>query len=294
MQRRAPLFALRTPLSTLLGTLLCALSIGAPAGANAQDGGAVFSQRCAACHSIGEGQRVGPDLANVHQRRERDWLHRFIKTPGTMLDSDPDAQALLSQFSVRMPDLGLDDATVDAVITYIEQCSAGDCAAAAGGGARPVSEATPADVALGRQLFLGEAPLANGGPACISCHRTDGLDGLGGGTLAIDLTQTFARLGEAGLDGALSATPFPVMNTIFPDRPITPEESFALKAYLADVSRRPPAPGTSWVFPLAGLGCLGLAFVGINVAWRRRLTHGVRRPLLEKRRAEARERGEKP
>lgn len=263
-----------------LSMIAAALSF-APA-AHAQDAATTFTQRCASCHSIGEGARVGPDLAGAHERRSRDWLTRFITAPSSMLDSDTDAQALLGQFNgVRMPDLGLDEATVTGLVDYIEQCSAGNCGEPQGG-LRRVAEATPADVTAGRSLFLGETPLANGGPACVSCHQTNELGSLGGGTLALDLTQSFARLGEGGMDGALTGTPFPVMNTIFPDRPLTTDEAFQLKAYLAHVSRQPPQPSRGWLFPLVGLGGLALSFVSINAAWRRRLTHGVRRPLVQK------------
>ncbi len=254
----------------------------APA-ARAQDAATTFTQRCASCHSIGEGARVGPDLAGVHERRSRDWLARFITAPSAMLDSDADAQALLGQFNgVRMPDLGLDAPTVSGLIDYIEQCSAGECGEPQGGGLRRVSEATTADVDAGRRLFLGEAALENGGPACVSCHQTNELGSLGGGTLALDLTQSFARLGEGGMDGALTGTPFPVMNTIFPDRPLTTQEAFELKAYLAHVSRQAPVPSRGWLFPLFGLAGLALSFVIINAAWRRRLADGVRRPLVQK------------
>lgn len=256
----------------------------APAAAEAQDAASMFAQRCASCHSIGEGTRVGPDLAGVHERRDREWLTSFIQAPSGMLDSDPDAQALLSEFNgVRMPDLGLDDATVESLVDYIERCSTEDCSGEGGGGLRAVAEATSIDVEAGRALFTGSTRLENGGPACMSCHQTHGLAGFGGGTLAVDLTQAFARLGESGMDGALQGTPFPVMNTIYPDRPLTAEEAFQLKAYLAHTSRQAPQPTNGWLFPLVGAVGLFLAFVLMNLIWRRRLKDGVRRPLVSMR-----------
>lgn len=255
----------------------------APA-ASAQDAASTFAQRCASCHSIGEGARVGPDLAAVHERRDRDWLASFIQTPSAMLDSDADAQALLSEFNgVRMPDLGLDDATVESLVDYIERCSTEDCSGEGGGGLRAVAEATAVDVEAGRALFTGSAALENGGPACMSCHQTQELAGFGGGTLAVDLTQSFARLGEGGMDGALQGTPFPVMNTIYPDRPLTADEAFQLKAYLAHTSRQAPQQPNGWLFPLVGVAGLFLAFVLMNLIWRRRLKDGVRRPLVSMR-----------
>jgi len=37
-----------------------------------------FAYHCAACHTIGHGDRIGPDLDGVTARRDRDWLHRYL------------------------------------------------------------------------------------------------------------------------------------------------------------------------------------------------------------------------
>src|SRR5690348_8888300 len=44
--------------------------------AEAQDMASFYKKNCAACHSIGGGAMVGPDLAGVQQRRDRAWLVR--------------------------------------------------------------------------------------------------------------------------------------------------------------------------------------------------------------------------
>lgn len=269
-----------------LSSVLLALLV-APARGDAQDAAQVFAQRCASCHTIGQGPRVGPDLRGVTTRRERDWVTRFIREPSKLLDSgDAVATELLrAANNTRMPDLGLDDATVAALVSYLERCSSGEgCAAAGGTGIPPVRDARPAHVALGRSLFLGDAPLANGGPPCVSCHRVDGLGGLGGGTLAKDLTQVFPRLGEQALDAALTGTPFPPMNEVYAGRALTPREVFALKAFFADTSRTPPQPADRWGFPLVGAAGLVIALVLINAVWRNRLS-GVRKPLVSRRRS---------
>ena len=38
---------------------------------------ALFEQKCAACHTIGKGRLVGPDLAGVNKRRSKKWLNNF-------------------------------------------------------------------------------------------------------------------------------------------------------------------------------------------------------------------------
>ncbi len=81
----------------------------------------IFSTQCVACHTIGEGDRIGPDLKGVVSRRDRTWLKEFIQTPSVMLNgSDPIATKLLEQYKVPMIDLGLTDVQVEDVIEYLE------------------------------------------------------------------------------------------------------------------------------------------------------------------------------
>lgn len=82
----------------------------------------LFRSRCAACHTIGKGDAVGPDLAGVTTRRDRDWLARWLAAPDRMLaEGDPIATALFGQYKkVPMPNLQLSEADVAALISYME------------------------------------------------------------------------------------------------------------------------------------------------------------------------------
>lgn len=82
----------------------------------------VFESRCSACHSIGQGDRIGPDLRNVSERRGRAWLMRYIRVPDEMLAAgDPTANALFKRYKeVRMPNLRLASDEVNAVLSYID------------------------------------------------------------------------------------------------------------------------------------------------------------------------------
>jgi protein SCO1/2 len=83
-----------------------------------------FVYHCSACHAIGSGQaRIGPDLAGVTSRRDRDWLRRFITAPDKMnADGDPIAVALRAEYrEARMPNLKLNDDDVSAVIDYLSR-----------------------------------------------------------------------------------------------------------------------------------------------------------------------------
>lgn len=84
-------------------------------------GEGLFFSTCAACHTVGGGVRVGPDLAGVTLRRDRDWLESYIETPQRMIArGDPIAVALDAQFpAVRMPNLGLGSTDVADLLHYL-------------------------------------------------------------------------------------------------------------------------------------------------------------------------------
>ncbi|MEK6614506.1 MAG: c-type cytochrome, partial [Bacteroidota bacterium] len=59
---------------------------------SAQDGTTIFKQKCSACHKIGEGRLVGPDLIGVTTKRSEDWLMKWTKSSSTLIASgDKDA-----------------------------------------------------------------------------------------------------------------------------------------------------------------------------------------------------------
>ena len=86
----------------------------------------LFNNGCSSCHTIGGGDRIGPDLAGVTQRRERQWLERFILVPDEVLAAgDPLATELLAKYQgVRMPNLGLARDEVAGILGFIEQRTA--------------------------------------------------------------------------------------------------------------------------------------------------------------------------
>ena len=80
-----------------------------------------FAYHCAACHTIGSGTKIGPDLAGITSRRDREWLLHFIRTPAAMnAAGDPVAVALRKAYpQARMPDLDLSEVDTAAVIDYL-------------------------------------------------------------------------------------------------------------------------------------------------------------------------------
>jgi protein SCO1/2 len=86
------------------------------------NGQRLFASKCSACHTVGKGDKLGPDLAGVTARRERAWLARYIERPDEVLAAgDPIATALYNKYKkVGMPYLGLGSSDVADLISFLE------------------------------------------------------------------------------------------------------------------------------------------------------------------------------
>jgi protein SCO1/2 len=89
-------------------------------------GHALFIKACAACHTIGKGEKVGPDLAGLTERRDQAWAVKYITAPNKVRAAkDPTALELRERFkAIRMPNLGISEAEAMDLIDYLERKSA--------------------------------------------------------------------------------------------------------------------------------------------------------------------------
>lgn len=97
-------------------------------GVQAQDAAAgekKFNTVCTACHTVGGGKRVGPDLKGVTNKRTEKWLMSFIKSSQTMVKSgDKDAVAIFKEFNnIPMPDQNLSDKELKDLIAFFKSKS---------------------------------------------------------------------------------------------------------------------------------------------------------------------------
>lgn len=85
-------------------------------------GAYLFQTRCAACHTIGQGDSVGPDLLGVTKNRKREWLTNFIALPNVMIaKKDPLAVSLYARYNqLLMPNLRLNDVDLKNLLGFLE------------------------------------------------------------------------------------------------------------------------------------------------------------------------------
>jgi mono/diheme cytochrome c family protein len=268
---------------TLCGILLLLMI---PRTGLAQDSAAYFQTNCASCHTIGGGPLVGPDLANLLQRKDREWMLKFLANPQAVIDSgDPYAKKMLGESNgvVMPPVSGLDHEQTEALLDWIAAQSKSHGPQSGGESPAAVEPVfTAPDAALGRELARGSRTLANGGAPCISCHALRGIPMLGGGTLGPDLTHEYTRLGGGrAVTAWLTAPATPIMQSVYKTRALKPDEIHALAAYLESVSNQKEgsAAMSGKIFFLLGLGGCLIALVVMDTFWKKRF-NAVRRPLV--------------
>ena len=144
-------------------------------------GKAVFDEKCAACHTIGGGQLVGPDLAGIAELRDSEWLYSWIDDPAAFAELDSDAGEI---FTGAMPALGLSGDEIDNVLAYLEATSGVEADTAAPEGPRELSDAE-FEAAAG--VFFNR---------CAGCHGTLRAGATGPAILPDDRTL---EIGTAGI-----------------------------------------------------------------------------------------------
>ncbi len=105
-----------------------------PTDPEAVAGKLAFESKCLACHTIGQGKKLGPDLAGVSRHHTVDWLTRWLKSPEQMLKTDPMAQKMLKEYNgIPMPNQSLTDAEIRQFIKYFQWYDAQPAGTAASG-----------------------------------------------------------------------------------------------------------------------------------------------------------------
>lgn len=109
--------------ASILGSLVFAVYASGNGGeqALAKKGATLFTTKgCTACHTIGKGKLVGPDLKGVTQTRTTKWLTDWLQNTSKMLKTDKTAQALEKEYGLPMPKQNLTQQEVKELISFFK------------------------------------------------------------------------------------------------------------------------------------------------------------------------------
>ncbi|HEC11562.1 MAG TPA: c-type cytochrome, partial [Acidimicrobiales bacterium] len=123
-------------------------------------GEALFAKDCAACHTVGGGVLVGPDLAGVTTRRDTEFLKSWITDNVAFAEVNADAKALSEEFSAQMPPFALSDGDMDALLAYLESTAEMTTETTVASGPRELSAA---EMEAASDIYFNR---------CAGCHGT--------------------------------------------------------------------------------------------------------------------------
>ena len=225
----------------------------APASATNQPDltAARFATTCAGCHSLAGAKLTGPELSPstawpVDQLKTA--IKRMEKNVGPLTDEQVTALAeLLKSPHVR-----------DRLKAEQERIQA-----------QFMAKMEPPDPEVGHGLFLGAAPLRNGGLACAACHRAAGV----GGDLGPYLTGVLTKLGgQTPLVSAIEKANFKIMAPHYQRHPVTTQEAMHLAQYFSTLDPKNVVATSAPLVPLAAGGAAAL-LVGLAVHFRAQRKH---------------------
>ncbi|MDH3494349.1 MAG: cytochrome c [Acidobacteriota bacterium] len=280
----------RKPCGSVLLFLIFTMLFANAAVSQEDPGQKVFETKCYSCHNIGGGNKQGPDLTGLTDRRTREWIEEFTTSPTAMRAKDADAAALFKEFSPEiMPDQSLTPEELDSIINLIKTLSAKK-EMFTPSGAKLSRAIRPGDVREGWRYFTGQKRFQNGGVSCSSCHSIDSFGSLGGGTLGPNLTAANIKYRDPELILILQNPNFPTMTEMFRDHKLTDEEIVQVFAYLRNSREvNPHAKSVQTTasgqiepkFLIAGFVITLLSLFGLNLIWRNRQS-GVREDMVRR------------
>lgn len=92
---------------TLIFAMAMIVLPGVSVSASVEEGKQIYDQLCIHCHKSNYDEKFGPGLAGIMDRREAEWIDKFLLNPAEMIKSDEYAQTLKegNQYNLTMPAL---------------------------------------------------------------------------------------------------------------------------------------------------------------------------------------------
>lgn len=86
-----------------------------------KQGEEIYETKCSACHKLTDERLVGPGWAGLTQKREPHWIMNMITNVDIMLAEDAEAQKLLEQCLVRMPNQNVSKDEARSILEYMRK-----------------------------------------------------------------------------------------------------------------------------------------------------------------------------
>ena len=84
-------------------------------------GSGIYDLKCLACHRLTNEKLVGPGWKDVTTRRKPEWIMNFSTNTDEMISKDPQAQAMLEECMVRMPNQNLSDDDARHILEFMRK-----------------------------------------------------------------------------------------------------------------------------------------------------------------------------
>lgn len=109
-----------TPQPEVHGTEVKSIELTNPLNKEWVAGGrAIYDTKCLACHKLTDEKLVGPGWAGVTKKREPVWIMNMITNVDMMLEKDAEAQKLLEECLVRMPNQNVTQEDARKIIEFM-------------------------------------------------------------------------------------------------------------------------------------------------------------------------------
>lgn len=206
-----------------------------------------FVNRCAGCHTLDGRKLVGPSLTHVVSWTNevlKPAIARMEKNVGPLTTADLDSLSAFLRSPNALARFHVQEERIRAQFAL---------------------KLAPPSAAIGERLFLGRQALDNQGLACVTCHAVGGR----GGSLGLNLTDVFKRLGETPLRSGIENASYRVMAGHYRQHPITRQEASHLVAYFASLDPAAPMASTPNHLVLGGGGAV-VIFAGLFLYYERR------------------------
>ncbi len=95
------------------------ITLGEIDQAMVEKGRSTYDVKCQACHSTSANRVVGPGWKGIMERRKPEWIMNMVLNVDVMLETDPEAQKMLEECLVRMPNQNLSQDEAREVLEFM-------------------------------------------------------------------------------------------------------------------------------------------------------------------------------